>query len=172
MHPHGMKHGMLGHRGLGHGRFMGMGSPARRGDVQPAVVALLKEHDMHGYQIIQELTERSGGAWTPSPGSIYPTLQALEDQGLVTSEKVGGKRVFTLTDAGHEYAATLPDQAPWDDMTGGGWERARQLRDVVGSLMAATVQVGRTGSAEQVETTAQILAEARKRIYELLASDE
>ena len=110
------RHGPHGHGGFGHlGKLMGMGSPVRRGDVQPAVIALLKEQDMHGYQIIQELTERSGGAWNPSPGSIYPILQMLEDQGMVTSEKVGGKRVFSLTDAGREYAETLPDQAPWDE---------------------------------------------------------
>ena len=109
---------------------MGMGSPVRRGDVQPAVIALLKEQDMHGYQIIQELTERSGGAWNPSPGSIYPTLQMLEDQGMVTSEKVGGKRVFSLTDAGREYAETLPDQAPWDEATSDS-DPTRRLREVV-----------------------------------------
>lgn len=173
MHHHDMAHKFFGRHGFGPARFggMGMGNPARRGDVQPAVIALLKERDMHGYQIIQELTERSGGAWSPSPGSIYPTLQALEDQGLVSSEKVGGKRVFTLTDAGREYADTLPEQAPWDDMSV-GFESTRKLREVVGGLMAATFQVGRTGSSQQVEKTVAILTEARKRIYELLASDE
>jgi DNA-binding PadR family transcriptional regulator len=171
MHPHGRQHGPFGQRGFGFGRFMGMGSPARRGDVQPAVIALLSEQDMHGYQIIQELTERSGGAWNPSPGSIYPTLQALEDQDLVTSEKVGGKRIFSLTDAGREFAKTLPDQAPWDDMASDS-DPTRRLREVVQGLMAATWQVGRTGSPKQIENTADILTEARKRIYEQLAGDE
>ena len=171
MHPHGMRHGMFGHRGFGPGRFMGMGSPARRGDVQPAVIALLKEKDMHGYQIIQELAERSGGVWNPSPGSIYPTLAALEDQGLVTGEKVGGKRVFTLTDAGREYAESLPDQAPWEEMSGDS-DPTRRLREVVPTLIAAAWQVARTGTPQQVDKTAEILTEARKRIYEQLAGDE
>ena len=172
MHPQGWKQGARGHGGFGgFGRHMGMGSPARRGDVQPAVIALLKEQDMHGYQIIQELTERSGGAWNPSPGSIYPTLQALEDQGMVVSEKVGGKRIFSLTETGREYAESLPDQAPWDDMAGGS-DPTKRLREVVQGLMAATWQVARTGTPSQIEKTADILSEARKRIYQQLAGDE
>jgi DNA-binding PadR family transcriptional regulator len=148
-----------------------MGSQVRRGDVQPAVIALLKEQDMHGYQIIQELTERSGGAWNPSPGSIYPILQMLEDQDMVTSEKVGGKRVFSLTDAGREYAETLPEQAPWEDLDNDS-DPTRRLRKSFGGLMAATAQVGRSGSRDQIEKAADIVTEARKRIYELLAGDE
>ena len=120
MHPHGKHHGPFG-SGFGHGRLMGMGSQVRRGDVQPAVIALLKEQPMHGYQIIQELSERSGGAWTPSAGSIYPTLQLLADEGLVTGEEIGGKQVFRLTEAGRRVAETLPEQAP----VGRGRRRAR-----------------------------------------------
>lgn len=174
MHPHGKHHGMFGgHRGFGPGKFMGMGmgSQARRGDVQPAVIALLAEKDMHGYQIIQELTERSGGAWTPSAGSIYPTLQALEDQGMVTSEQVGGKRVYTLTDEGRAFAESLPDKAPWEEMASDA-DPSRRLREVVQGLMAATWQVGRAGSPKQIDKTVEILDEARKRIYEQLAGDE
>ena len=175
MHGHMKDHGMFGHRGFGPGRMMGMGmgmgGPARRGDVQPAVIALLKEQDMHGYQIIQELAERSGGAWSPSPGSIYPTLQALEDQGFVTSERVGGKRVYSLTDTGREYAETLPDEAPWDNMVG-MFDATKPLREGMRGLVMATMQVGRAGNPEQIEKVAAILADARKRVYELLASDE
>lgn len=171
MHPHGKHHGPFGHAGFGHGRLMGMGSQVRRGDVQPAVLALLKEQDMHGYQIIQELTERSGGTWTPSPGSIYPILQLLEDQGMVTGEKVGGKRVFSLTDAGRELAEGLPEQAPWEDL-GGEADPTRRLRKVFHGLMMATAQVGRSGNRAQMDKTADILTEARKRIYEELAGDE
>jgi DNA-binding PadR family transcriptional regulator len=170
MHPHGKHHGPFG-SGFGHGRLMGMGSQVRRGDVQPAVIALLKEQDMHGYQIIQELTERSGGSWAPSPGSIYPILQMLEDQGMVTGEKVGGKRVFSLTDAGREYAETLPEKAPWEEFDG-EIDPTRRLRKVFHGLMMATAQVGRSGSRDQIEKTADILTEARKRIYEQLAGDE
>jgi len=171
MHPHGKHGGMFGPRGFGPGRHMGMGKQARRGDVQPAVVALLKEQSMHGYQIIQELGDRSGGSWNPSPGSIYPTLQVLEDQGMVTSERVGGKRVYSLTESGREYAESLPEQAPWDDMSGDG-DPTRQLREVVQGLMMATWQVGRMGKPEQIDKTIAILSEARKRVYEQLAGEE
>jgi DNA-binding PadR family transcriptional regulator len=169
MHPHER---FRGHHGPGPGfvRGMNVGNRARRGDVQSAVIALLKEQSMHGYQIIQELSERTNGAWNPSPGSIYPTLQLLEDQGLVASEKVGGRRVFSLTDAGRERAAALPEQAPWDEM-GGEADPSRRLRETVHGLMGATAQIVRAGTPEQVDKTADILAEARKRIYQMLAGE-
>jgi DNA-binding PadR family transcriptional regulator len=92
---------MKGH-GRGHGRG---GHRAKRGDVRSAILALLGEKPMHGYEMIQELEERSGGRWRPSAGSIYPTLQLLEDEGLVRAQEVEGKRVFDLTDAGRERLA-------------------------------------------------------------------
>jgi DNA-binding PadR family transcriptional regulator len=171
MHHNHFKHGMRGHGGFNFGRMMGMGSPVRRGDVQPAVLALLAEKDMHGYQIIQELTERSGGAWTPSPGSIYPMLQLLEDQGMVTSKQENGKRIFSLTEAGRTAAEELPEKAPWEAQATDE-DPTRRLREVFPGLMAATAQVGRSGNAEQIAKTANILTEARKRIYELLAESE
>src|SRR6188472_4443264 len=84
--------------------FRGRGRGARRGDVRSAILALLAESPMHGYQIITELGERSGGEWRPSAGSVYPTLQQLEDEGLVRSEASDGRRVMALTDAGREAA--------------------------------------------------------------------
>lgn len=171
MHPHSGRPGPHGHGGFGHGRLMGMGSQVSRGEVRPSVVALLKERDMHGYQIIQELAERSGGAWNPSPGSIYPILQQLEDEGMVTSEKVGGKRVFSLTDAGRQLAETLPAEAPWDVLVTES-DPTQRLRKVFHALMVVTSQVGRVGSPTQIEKTADILAEARKRIYQQLADDD
>jgi DNA-binding PadR family transcriptional regulator len=171
MHPHNEHRGPHGHGGLGHGVHAGMGHRARRGNVLPAVIALLKEQDMHGYQIIQEIAERSGGAWTPSPGSIYPTLQLLEDQGLVASEKADGKRVFSLTEAGREHAATLPEAAPWDEMVAMS-DPSRRLRETFHGLMGATMQIGRAGTADQIEKTVVILSEARSRIYQTLAGDE
>jgi len=172
MHPHGRHRGHHAHgAGLGHGKHLGMGARARRGDVQPAVLALLKEQDMHGYQIIQELSERTDGAWNPSPGSIYPTLQLLEDQGLVASEKDGGRRVFSLTESGRVQAEALPTEAPWDEMAAES-DPSRRLRETFHGLMAATSQISRAGTAEQIDQTASILAEARKRIYQLLAGDE
>src|ERR687889_26340 len=95
------------------------GSKARRGDVRSAILAVLAERPMNGYQIIQEIAERSGGAWKPSPGSIYPTLQQLEDEGLVTADAATGRRTFTLTDEGRAYVAEHADEvaAPWEAMS-------------------------------------------------------
>jgi len=170
MHPHLSVQHSGGHGGFGHGRLMGMGSQVGRGEVQPAVLALLKEQGMHGYQIIQELSERSGGVWNPSPGSIYPILQQLEDQRMVTSEKVGGKRIYSLTDSGRELVDTLPTEALWDVLAQS--DPGRRLREVFHALMVVTSQVGRTGSPVQIEKTTEILSEARKRIYGQLAEGE
>jgi hypothetical protein len=92
------------------------GPKARRGDVRAAILAVLAEQPMNGYQIIQEIAERSGGVWKPSPGSIYPTLQQLEDEGLVTADAATGRRTFTLTDEGRAYVAEHADEvtAPWE----------------------------------------------------------
>src|SRR6478735_6661636 len=91
-------------RGPRYGRGRG-GPRARRGDVRAAVLALLDERPMHGYEMIKELEERTQGAWVPSPGSIYPTLQLLEDEGLIRGEESDGKRRFALTDAGKSAQA-------------------------------------------------------------------
>src|SRR4029078_2818186 len=95
----------------------GRGGPrARRGDIRAAIVALLAERPMHGYEMIRELEERTGGAWVPSAGSIYPTLQLLEDEGLIAGEEIDGKRRFTLTDAGRTAVAEREGPAPWDEV--------------------------------------------------------
>jgi DNA-binding PadR family transcriptional regulator len=103
-------------RPTGRGRGRGRGGPrARRGDVKAAVLALLAERPMHGYEMIKELEERTGGAWTPSPGSIYPTLQMLEEADLIRGEETGGKRRFTLTEAGRAEQETRSDETtPWE----------------------------------------------------------
>ena len=97
----------------------GRGPKARRGDVRAAILAVLAEQPMNGYQIIQEVAERSGGVWKPSPGSIYPTLQQLEDEGLVRAESDGGRRAYALTEEGRTYVAEHPDEvaAPWAGMS-------------------------------------------------------
>lgn len=170
---HGRKHGEgfggpfglggFGRHVLGHGR-------ARRGDVRPAILALLKEQDMHGYQIIQELSNRSGGAWTPSPGSIYPALSALEDQGYVTSVQADGKRVFSITDEGRTHADEHKGASPWEEFAEKAGPKL-QLREAMISLGGATMQVMRGGTDEQAEQVAAILDEARKRIYLMLAGE-
>jgi DNA-binding PadR family transcriptional regulator len=125
---------------------------------------------MHGYQIIQELTDRSGGAWNPGPGSVYPTLQAMEEQELVTSTMDGSKRVFSLTDKGREAAKAGEGTArtPWDDMAEASGPRI-DLRQALHGLMAAGHQIERTGTDEQIVKATEQIDQARKAIYLLLA---
>ena len=133
---------MFGREG-GFPGFLGRGPRAGRGDVRAAILALLAEEPMHGYQIMRELGERSGGVWRPSPGSIYPTLQQLEDEELVRPETGdGGRRVFTLTDAGREaQSAAAGGPAPWEEVGAEGDASALELRDLVGQVMGAARQV-------------------------------
>jgi DNA-binding PadR family transcriptional regulator len=134
------------------------------------VLRLLDESPMHGYQIIQELADRSGGIWNPGPGSVYPTLQAMEEQELVTSEMQGSKRVYSLTDKGREAAKAGEGTArtPWDDMAESSGPRL-SLRQAIQGLFAAAAQVERTGTDDQIATATQHLDQARKAIYLLLA---
>jgi DNA-binding PadR family transcriptional regulator len=154
------------------GPFFGRGPKVGRGDVRTAILALLAEGPMHGYQMIRELTERSGGVWSPSPGSIYPTLQMLEDEGLVRGEEVEGRRVFRLTEAGEAEAAKRDEEAaaPWEAF--GDVGPLMDLREVGFGVVAAVMQVAQTGSEEQVSRAKEILAETRKALYRLLAEEE
>lgn len=167
MHHH---HGHGRHKGHGHGMPHLGGPRARRGEVPAAVLALLKEGDMHGYQIIQEISDRTAGAWSPSPGSIYPTLQLLQDQGMVTSDTVGGKRVFSLTETGRKHADMMPEGGPWAEFAAEAGPEQR-LRESFMGLMQATKQVGTVGSPEQVDQAAEILGDARKRMYAILSGE-
>jgi DNA-binding PadR family transcriptional regulator len=143
------------------------GSRVGRGDVRAAVLALLAEEPMHGYQLIHAIEERSGGAWKPSAGSVYPTLQLLADEGLVTSTESGGRKVHALTDAGRaaaaEAGASSPWQAPGSGSAFGGLPRAGA------ELAQAAAQVGRTGSPEQIREAVAALDETRRRLYSILA---
>jgi DNA-binding PadR family transcriptional regulator len=158
--------------GFGGPGFFGRGPRAGRGDVRSAILALLAEQPMHGYQIMSELTERSGGAWRPSPGSIYPTLQLLQDEALVRGEEVdGGKRLFQLTDTGREAAAELGGRAPWETVGDEGDDSIRELRDLVFGVMGATRQVVHTGDADQLGRAREVLRDARRRLYRILADE-
>lgn len=164
--PHG-PHGPLGHRGW-HGRR----GQARRGLLREAILTLLAEQPMHGYQVMQELETRSGGRWRPSAGSVYPTLQQLEDERLVSVDEIDGRRTFTLTDAGRQAATAVgagrgATDAPWT----GGRGRGPDLRGLTRELGAAAIQVARAGSPTAVDEAATILADARRRLYRLLADD-
>jgi DNA-binding PadR family transcriptional regulator len=159
-----------GRRGGGFGAAGGQ--RARRGDVRSAILVLLRERPMHGYQMIQELAERTDGEWHPSPGSVYPRLQLLEESGLITGTEVEGKRIFTLTSEGERVVDERGDQAPpWASMAGASRGPFRDLKEAFPQLAAAAMQVVKTGTAEQAEATIQILVEARRKIYSLLAED-
>ena len=139
-----------------------------RGEVRSAVLLLLVEQPRHGYEIMQELEQRSEGGWQPSPGSIYPTLQQLADEGLVESRPEGGKNIFTITDTGTAKAAEV-EAPPWERLAGDGSHGG--LRAAMGQLAGAARQVGSAGSSEQVEKATEIITDARKAIYRLLADD-
>ena len=160
------------HFGWGPGRRSRRGGPgrrARRGDVRAAALALLSERPMHGYEMIQELEERTDGVWRPSPGAVYPALQLLEDQGLVVADAEAGKRLFSLTDAGREEAAKLGDRKPWDDVTAGIDPSQVRLRDALGPIAVAARQVAIDGTPAQQTAAAEILMETRRKLYALLA---
>lgn len=170
--PHGGRGGKGG-RGGGRGRRGGPGRPrVSRGDVRAAVLALLAESAMHGYQLMQELEERSGGAWHPSPGSIYPTLQQLADEGLVTSASEGGKNIFSLTSAGTEANDSNDEPPPWERFDPANVEGFVNLRKSVFQLTAAAKQVGSAGTTDQVERAKKIIDDARKNLYKVLAEDD
>ena len=161
------------HREGGFPGFLGRGARAGRGDVRAAILALLAEEPMHGYQIMRELGERSGGVWRPSPGSIYPTLQQLEDEELVRPETGdGGRRVFTLTDAGREaQSAAAGGPAPWEEVGAEGDASALELRDLVGQVMGAARQVLHAGESAQIAQAKAVLRETRRKLYRILAED-
>ncbi|MGR6969104.1 PadR family transcriptional regulator [Streptomyces cynarae] len=152
----------------------GRGGPrgrARRGDVRASILALLKDRPMHGYEMIQEIAERSGGAWKPSPGSVYPTLQLLEDEGLITSESEGGKKLFSLTEPGRAAADEGPD-APWEEASRGvDWEALHEIRQAGVGLMEAFGQVWKTGDKDQRDKALAVINEARKKLYLILADE-
>ena len=143
-----------------------------RGDVRAAVLALLAEKPMHGYQIIHEIEERSGGAWKPSPGSVYPTLQLLADEGLIDVEESNGRKTYSLTDEGRRVTDAAADaKAPWEAPSSRDSGRMAGLTKAGIGLAQATAQVGRSGSAEQVEQAVAVLDEARRKLYSILAQD-
>ena len=158
---------------FGPGRF-GPGRRAGRGDVREGILTLLSEEPMHGYQIMRELSERSGGAWRPSPGSVYPTLQQLEDEGLIVSaQSDAGKRVFELTDAGRERVSASADSpAPWEAAATEVDDELIELRDLAFTVGAAVMQVAHAGGPSQIAKAREILKDARRGLYRLLAEDE
>jgi DNA-binding PadR family transcriptional regulator len=157
--------GRRGHPGRGRGR-----GRAQRGDVRTATLLLLAEQPMHGYQLMQAISERTSGAWEPSPGAIYPTLSQLQDEGLVTMQSEGGRKLATLSDAGRtfldEHGAELPD--PFADFPADAGKGFR-LRDAIEGIAVAMTQIVRTGSETQLLAAQKVLADAQRSLYLILA---
>lgn len=174
-HQHYSRHSRSGPPGAygrrGHFR-RGRGGPrARRGDVRAAVLALLAERSMHGYEMIQELEERTGGAWRPSAGSIYPTLQLLEDEGLIKGEEDEGKRRFALTDSGRSEQESRSGTPPWDEVTAGAPAETVRLGTAIKELHHAVGQVFYAADEDQRKRVCELLDETRRKVYAILAED-
>ena len=154
------------------------GPKVRRGDVRAAILDVLAVEPMNGYQVIQQINERSGGAWKPSPGSVYPTVQQLEDEGLVEGHEVEGRRLLRLTDEGRRYVEEHPDElaGTWrtfDEATATEREAdGHDLKPVIGQVMGAVWQVVVSGTRQQQAEAAEILAETRRKLYGLLAEGD
>jgi DNA-binding PadR family transcriptional regulator len=153
----------------GPGRRHGGRGRAPRGDVRAAVLLLLDTEPMHGYQLMQAIAERSGGRWTPSPGAIYPTINQLEDEGMVTVTADAGRKLVTLTDAGREHIAERRES--WSDPFAGyqAGGPGADLRGLLEQLHGAVRQVARSGSDAQLTAAAAIITDARRALYLLLA---
>jgi DNA-binding PadR family transcriptional regulator len=125
---------------------------------------------MHGYEMIQEIKERSGDLWRPSPGSVYPTLQLLADEGLIHDEGTGSRRLYALTDEGREAAAKI-ETPPWEEIARDVDPRDVSLRDAIGQLMGATVQMAQAATDDQKRRAVDILNKARRELYTILGED-
>jgi len=181
--PRGHEGGGRGPSGFGRGGFpfrrfpwdfFQAGARARRGDIRAAILALLAEQPRNGYQIMQELEQRSSGMWRPSSGSVYPTFQQLEDEGLVSLVASGSGRNYQLTDKGQAYVKAHPDEvtAPWESMGGNAREQMGEFRELIVEVASAARQVIGSGSASQVASAKKVLNDARRALYRILAEDE
>ncbi len=160
--------------GPGGGGPRGRGRKARRGDIRTAALLLLAEEPRNGYQIMQEVQERSGDVWRPSPGSVYPALQQLEDEGLIRSEEHDGRKLYVLTDEGRalvqERGTDRP--APWEQMSGDVGSEYHELARLMREAASAFAQVMRTGSPDQLAKAREVLDTARRDLYRILADGD
>src|SRR3954463_12656627 len=165
---HHHHHGPPPWAGEGFGRRRRM----RRGDVRAALLVLLAEEPRNGDGLMQEIERRSDGAWRPSPGSVYPALQQLEDEALVRSEESDGRRVFALTDAGRAHVEENREAfgEPWADVGVGA--ATIEMRDLLWQAGAAAMQVMHSGNEAQIARAQEVLAETRRSLYRILADDE
>jgi DNA-binding PadR family transcriptional regulator len=184
----GGRHGRHRHRGFGAGAEggfpfagfspgggpRGRGRKARRGDIRTAALLLLAEEPRNGYQIMQEVEQRSDGVWRPSPGSVYPALAQLEDEGLISSQETDGRKLFVLTEAGKAYVQERGSDtpAPWEQMSGDVSDEALDLRKLMRDVGFAFLQVMRTGSEAQMARAREVLVAVRRDLYRILADGD
>jgi DNA-binding PadR family transcriptional regulator len=162
--------GMRGQRGRWGGGRGGWGGGRRmpRGAIRTAILVALRDEPGNGYEVMRRLEELSGGLWRPSPGSVYPHLQMLEDEGMVQSTEVDGSRTFTLTTTGREEAEKA--KLPWQE-AGEADDEVRTLRQGMGQLMSAAKQLAGAGEKVQIERGISVIQKARKELYQILAED-
>ena len=151
---------------------------ARRGDVRAAILDVLQGDPLNGYQVISAISERSGGAWKPSPGSVYPTISQLEDEGLVEADDERGRRTLRLSDAGRDYVAANADELAgvWEPFAEPEREEGRgdyaNLKPEIGQVMNAVWQIITTGTDQQRRDAVDVLVETRRKLYGLLAEGD
>ena len=180
MHAHGRMRGRHGRPpwgggewGADRGNWRGGGRRMRRGDIRTALLSGLTDGPAHGYELIGRLEEKSGGMWRPSPGSVYPTLQLFEDEGLVRCEERDGKRVYELTDAGRAEAAKRVEkygETPWDSDADFATEFQGLMR-AAAHLMGAAKQIARSGDPPEMERAAAAIRATGKELYKILSED-
>ena len=143
--------------------------------MRAAALSLIADEPRNGYQIIQAIRERSDGVWQPSPGSVYPALQQLEDEGLIRAEETeGGRRAFRMTEEGERYVAEHGEElrAPWEAVAGSVGDDVIDMRQLFGHVAMAAMQVVSVGTEEQIDAARRILTLARRNLYQILAADD
>ncbi len=155
----------------------GRGGPRRGGrggrqNVRTAILALLVERPMHGYEMIQEIDSRTNGIWRPSPGSVYPTLQLLEDEGLIERTGEGSRKSYQLTSDGRPEAETAAQNPPWSEVGADAMSQVQDFRDAAVGIMGALKQVGLSGTPEQRQKALEVLNETKRKLYAILADSE
>jgi DNA-binding PadR family transcriptional regulator len=156
--------------GYGRQAFGGGRGRRRRGDVRAAVLLLLAEEPGNGYQLMQAIEDRSRGRWRPSPGSVYPTLQQLEDEGLIRPIDIDGTKLFELTDAGRKHITSRHHAPPWH--TEEDTQTMDDMKQQLKQIHIAAAQVLRAGDEEQLGRAARALADARRTMYRILAEED
>jgi DNA-binding PadR family transcriptional regulator len=138
-----------------------------------AILMLLAEEPRNGYQLMQTIEERSDGSWRPSPGSVYPILSQLEDEGLIGATEQDGAKRFELTDAGRDYVeGAKTETPPWESAEEEEDHPFRQLRHLIPEIARASAHVMQSGNEAQAAQAIDTLKEARRKLYRILAEDE